>query len=110
MFHRVCDEAELGEGTAQVVTIERKRWLVVWPTGGAPKAYRALCPHDESSLVGATFDGGLLTCPHHGWRFDGRSGACVSGQTCDPIRSAPLKIEDGGVWIDAPEKKRRVEA
>lgn len=110
MFHRVCDEAALVEGEARVVKIERKRWLVVWPTGGAPKAFRALCPHDESSLAEATFDGARLTCPHHGWTFEGTSGRCLSGQTCDPIRSAPIRIEDGGVWIDAPEKKPRAPA
>lgn len=110
MYHRVCEVAALVEGAMEVVTIERKRWLLVWPTGGAPTAFRALCPHNESSLAEATFDGTRLTCPHHAWKFDGTSGACVSGQTCDPIKSAPVKIEDGGVWIDAPEKKKRAAA
>lgn len=107
MFHRACDAADIAEGRSTEVTIERKRWLVIWPSGGVPKAFRALCPDQEASLSGAPFDGRVLTCPHHGWRFDGATGACVSGQTCDPIREAPLRIEDGGVFIDVPEKKKR---
>lgn len=107
MFHRVLDAAALAEGACEVVTIERKRWLVVWPTGATPKAFRALCPHDESSLVEATFDGSQLTCPHHRWRFDGTTGECVSGQKCSPIKEFALKIEDGGIFVDVPEKAKK---
>ena len=107
MFHKACEEAELGEGGLVVATIERKRYLVIRPLGGAPRAFRALCPHQEASLAEAPFDGRLLTCPHHGWTFDA-DGACVSGQRCDPIREVPLAIEAGAVLIDVPEKKKKL--
>lgn len=107
MFHAVCERSRLIEGGMEVVTIERKRWLIVWPTGGTPKALRALCPHQEASLAEAPFDGRLITCPHHGWKFDGATGACVSGQVCPPIKEAPLKIEGDQIFVDVPEKKPR---
>ncbi len=107
MFHRVMEASALAEGAMEVVAIERKRWLIVWPVGDEPRAYRALCPHNESSLVEASFDGRTIVCPHHAWRFEGTSGACVSGQRCDPVRAYPLKIEDGGIFVDVPEKKKR---
>lgn len=107
MFHRVCDAAALVEGGSEVVTIERKRWLIVWPIGATPKAFRALCPHQEASLAEAPFDGRVITCPHHAWKFDGTTGACVSGQICDPLKEFAMKIEDGGIFVDVPEKKKK---
>lgn len=108
MFHKACDASALEEGAYETVTIERKRYLVIWPTGGQPRAFRALCPDQEASLVDSPFDGRILTCPHHRWRFDGATGECVSGQTCEPIKQLPLVIENGEVLIDVPEKKKRV--
>ena len=110
MLHKACEASELAEGGMVVATIERKRYLVIWAKGGSPKAFRALCPDQEASLAEAPFDGTLLTCPHHGWRFDGSSGACVSGQRCDPIKQLPLVIEGGEVLIDVPVKKPRAAA
>ena len=110
MFHKACDVSALAEGTHVVATIERKRYLVVWPIGGRPTAFRALCPDQEASLAEAPFDGRVITCPHHGWKFDGGSGACVSGQRCDPIKQMPLTIEGDDVLIDVPAKKARPSA
>ena len=106
MFHRVMEASELVEGAMAVVAIERKRW----PSGAEPRAFRALCPHNESSLVEATFDGREIVCPHHRWKFDGTSGACTTGQVCPPVKAFPLEIRDGGVFVDVPEKKKRAEA
>ena len=107
MFHKACDATALSEGAYALVTIERKAYLVIWPTGGEPGAFRALCPHQEAPLVDSGFDGRTLTCPHHRWTFDGTTGDCTSGQKCAPIKKLPLKIEGGEVFIDVPEKKKR---
>lgn len=107
MFHKACDQDELAEGSHLVATIERKRYLVLWASGDRPRAFRALCPHQEASLAEAPFDGALFTCPHHGWKFDGRSGACVTGQICDPVKELPIEIADGEIRVDVPAKKPR---
>ena len=107
MFHKACDRSELTEGAHLVATIERKRYLLLWPVGDRPRAFRALCPHQEASLAEAPFDGTLLTCPHHGWKFDGRTGACVTGQVCDPVKELPIEIADDEIRIDVPAKKTR---
>lgn len=38
------------------------------------------CPHQGLPLEGEPDAEGILTCPWHGYRFDARTGACVSGQ------------------------------
>ena len=107
MFHKACDRSELAEGGLVVATIERKRYLVLWPNGDRPRAFRALCPHQEASLAEAPFDGDRLTCPHHGWKFDGRTGACVTGQVCAPVKELPIEIAEDEIRIDVPAKKPR---
>ncbi|MDP3505036.1 MAG: aromatic ring-hydroxylating dioxygenase subunit alpha [Myxococcales bacterium] len=43
---------------------------------GAAKALLDRCPHRGVKLSLGRVENGCLTCPFHGWRFDG-SGACV---------------------------------
>ncbi len=38
------------------------------------------CPHQGLPLDGEPDDDGVMTCPWHGYRFDARSGQCLSGQ------------------------------
>lgn len=40
------------------------------------------CPHQGLPIDGEPDEHGILTCPWHGYRFDVRSGRCVSGQSC----------------------------
>jgi phenylpropionate dioxygenase-like ring-hydroxylating dioxygenase large terminal subunit len=40
------------------------------------------CPHLALPLDGEPDAAGIITCPWHGYRFDVRTGRCVSGQRC----------------------------
>ncbi len=55
------------------------RELVLWrDTAGAFHLQDAFCPHLGAHLAyGGRVDGDLLTCPFHGWKFDG-AGACTN--------------------------------
>lgn len=44
--------------------------------GGAVAALEDRCPHRNYPLSAGRVGHGAITCPYHGWRFDG-SGACV---------------------------------
>lgn len=44
--------------------------------------YPALCPHQLGPLRASAPEQGVVTCPWHGYRFDVRSGECVSGHSC----------------------------
>ncbi|TBW39809.1 (2Fe-2S)-binding protein [Siculibacillus lacustris] len=106
MLRKACDRSALEEGRHLVVAVERKRYLVVWPTGGEPRAYRALCPHAEVPLVDAPFDGRSITCPQHGWVFDATTGICRAGGE-GRLRDCALTIVGDEVMIDVPVKPAR---
>jgi hypothetical protein len=48
-------------------------------TGGIRLRIAAVCPHLGGPLAEGTVEDGCVTCPWHGYRFDLRTGRCVSG-------------------------------
>jgi nitrite reductase/ring-hydroxylating ferredoxin subunit len=60
-------------------------------------AYPTICPHLGGPLDDAPLEAGCVTCPWHGYRYDLRSGRCVSGK---PLALGPLPLvvvdRDGG--------------
>src|SRR5471032_2315518 len=60
------------------------RELVLWrDTAGTFHLQDAFCPHLGAHLAyGGRVDGDLLTCPFHGWKFDGRSEERRVGKEC----------------------------
>ena len=49
---------------------------------GSAHAVPLYCPHQGLPLEAEPDAKGIITCPWHGYRFDVRSGRCVSGQAC----------------------------
>ncbi|MEY2788066.1 MAG: Rieske-like [2Fe-2S] domain, partial [Verrucomicrobiota bacterium] len=37
-------------------------------------------------------------CPLHGWAYDARSGVGIT-RPDKPLRSFPIRIQDGRVWV-----------
>ncbi len=73
--------------------------ILAWPEEGALKAFQGVCPHANTPLADAEFDGTVLTCPLHFWSWDLRSGA-PTHEHAPALAEYPVKIEDGIVLID----------
>lgn len=52
------------------------RAIAVANVGGDFRACVNSCPHADGPLGEGSLEGGLLTCPYHGWQFDLETGAC----------------------------------
>ena len=52
------------------------RAIAVANVEGTFRACVNACPHADGPLGEGSLEGGLLTCPYHGWQFDLESGAC----------------------------------
>ena len=78
----VCRVDELPEGECCVMTIG-DRDVAVFHREGKFFAIDDRCPHAGTSLSGGHVEGGVVTCPWHGWRF----------RLCD------------GAWADNPRVK-----
>lgn len=54
------------------------------------------CPHQLGPLSASALENGIVTCPWHGYRFDVRSGACVSGHACELSNLPLIRLADDG--------------
>ncbi len=75
-WYQVAFPSDLAPG--EVTAVEYwGREMVLWrDMGGTFHLQDAFCPHLGAHLAyGGSVDGDLLTCPFHGWKFDG-DGAC----------------------------------
>lgn len=76
-------------GGCDYVIVEVAGELVVFPTR---------CPHRLGPLAAGDLEDGVVACPWHGYRFDVRTGECVSGQSCR-LSNVPVLSEDNGAWV-----------
>lgn len=67
------------------------------PSGRELAAYPARCPHQLGPLHAGAVAAGAVTCPWHGYRFDVRTGAPLSGQSCRLGPMPRIEIDAGGV-------------
>lgn len=78
-----------------------------------PFAFLDGCPHRGMPLSHGSFDGELIECCYHGWRFDAQTGECrtIPSLICDSklklerIRAKrfPCEEQDGYVWVFVPD-------
>jgi len=52
------------------------RAIAVANVDGTFRASTNSCPHADGPLGEGILEGGLLTCPYHGWQFDLADGSC----------------------------------
>ncbi len=75
------------------------RDIAVYTVGDAVYATDNLCTHGHARLCDGFLDGHEIECPLHQGKFDVRDGK----PTCDPVtealRSYPVKIEGGRVFL-----------
>jgi nitrite reductase (NADH) small subunit len=98
---RVCRVDEVARDHVRAFPVVGVTWpvIVVW-VGDEIVATAGVCPHEDVGLAGAALDdGGLLTCPGHGYRFEILTGRCEH----DPaliLRRYPVTVVGDEVWVD----------
>lgn len=105
-WYPVLPLAQLIEGPKPFTLLGES--LVLWiDAQGTPCAAIDRCCHRSAKLsIGWVSEDGCITCPYHGWRFDG-TGRCRSvPQIGDRVPNAALKIHAyrctekyGYVWV-----------
>jgi nitrite reductase/ring-hydroxylating ferredoxin subunit len=97
---RVCRVAEVSADRVHAFPVEGVTWpVLVARLDGAIVATPGVCPHEDVGLAGGAFDGKVLTCPGHGYRFDLATGTCEHDAALH-LRRYPVTIIDDEVWVD----------
>jgi 3-phenylpropionate/trans-cinnamate dioxygenase ferredoxin subunit len=61
------------------------------------------CTHDDGPLGEGHLDGHQVECPRHGARFDVRDGRAVRMPAVSPVKTYPVRVEGGQVFVEIDE-------
>ena len=99
---------ELKAGGCRVVTGGGHAIAVIYHDGQV-YAVDNRCPHMGFPLDRGSVKDGILTCHWHNARFDLASGGTFN-PFADDVRSFPVTVKDGQVWVDPQPVQRDEEA
>ena len=59
-----------------------------------------VCTHEFAHISDGYLEGTTVECPRHAGCFDIRSGEALNPPVCVNLRTFPIKIEDGSVYVN----------
>jgi 3-phenylpropionate/trans-cinnamate dioxygenase ferredoxin subunit len=59
-----------------------------------------LCTHEKVHLADGLVMDNIIECPKHNGRFDYRTGRAKGAPVCVDLKTYPVKVEAGKVFID----------
>ena len=77
--------------------------IIISRIDGEYHAMNDRCTHAASQLSTGRVRRDHIMCPLHGARFELKTGKCAGGAHRD-IRTFPVKIENGAIWVQTPDK------
>jgi naphthalene 1,2-dioxygenase system ferredoxin subunit len=75
------------------------RDMALYNAGGEIFATDNICTHGQARLCEGFLEGHEIECPLHQGKFDVRTGKPMCAPVTEPIRSYPVKIEGGRVFL-----------
>jgi 3-phenylpropionate/trans-cinnamate dioxygenase ferredoxin component len=97
--YRSAGPADLKPGEAQCRAVAGQTVLVARGQDGIYYAVAAMCSHAALPLTGGRVRGASIVCPHHGARFDLKSGRVLGPPAHVGIAAYPTRERDGQVEI-----------
>ena len=92
-------ETDLFEGAGMAGTPEGND-IAVFKLEDGVYAIDNLCSHGNARLCEGFVEGHLVECPFHQALFDVRDGTVTCGPATEPVKSWPVKIENGRVFLN----------
>ena len=88
-----------GEGCVRGVTA-RGEAVVLARWGDEIFALEDRCSHEDFLLSEGSVEDGKIECVLHGAMFDLRTGKAVRLPAVRPVKTYPVRIEDGKVYVE----------
>ena len=96
---RLCATLDVPEGGAIKVETNDLE-LAVYHVEGSFYVTDDLCTHGPGSLSEGFLDGCIIECDFHGGAFDIRTGEVAAPPCMVPLKTYPVTVENGSVYID----------
>jgi 3-phenylpropionate/trans-cinnamate dioxygenase ferredoxin subunit len=97
-FEPVAEDGELAPGQMKRVTVRGRALLLVFAEGEY-FAVDEMCSHEDYSLYYGCIKDRQIKCSLHGSYFDLATGAPRDEPATEPIRTYPVKVAEGKVWV-----------
>ena len=81
------------------VTVAGKE-VALYGVDGEVYATDNICTHGHARLCDGFLEGTEIECPLHQGKFDVRSGKAMCAPLTEDLRTYPVKIENGRVFVD----------
>ena len=96
---RAARAADLDGAPFKAISLLSKRVAIFRTADGGYTAREMSCKHQGADLTAGLFDGGAVTCPRHGWRYDLATGACLNQPLSPPLRRHAVRVEGDEIWV-----------
>jgi naphthalene 1,2-dioxygenase system ferredoxin subunit len=73
--------------------------IAIYTVGEAVYATDNVCTHGAARLCDGFLDGHEIECPLHQGKFDVRDGKPLCEPVTEPVRSYPVKLDGGRVYV-----------
>lgn len=94
----VVDLAEIPDGGAKIVEVRQGFCVALFRVDDRVAAINNRCPHASASLGHGDFDGTIVICPVHDYRFN-----VWTGKGYGNVKTYPTEVIDQRVRITVPE-------
>lgn len=100
-FQTVCPVNDLPAGESKMISVDGQM-IGLFNVGGEFLAVSNECPHAGASLAHGTYDGDVVSCRIHHWRFCLRSGRYLDEDKPEfDARSFATRVVDGEVQVSS---------
>jgi nitrite reductase (NADH) small subunit/3-phenylpropionate/trans-cinnamate dioxygenase ferredoxin subunit len=89
---------DVPDGRGATVELAGGAELALYNVGGEFYAIENFCPHKGAPLADGRLCGHTVECGWHGWRFDVRTGQCLTNR--GDVESYKVVIEEGWIKIE----------
>jgi naphthalene 1,2-dioxygenase system ferredoxin subunit len=87
-------------GEDVIAVLAEGREIALYGMEGQVYASDNVCTHGNARLCDGFLDGHEIECPLHQGKFDIRSGKAMCAPLTEDLRTYPVKVEDGHVFIE----------
>lgn len=92
--------SDLGIGDMKLARVGERRIAVIRSANGVHAIDNA-CPHQGYGLTTGTFDGEMVTCQWHNWKFRAADGRCIIGEEDVPCHA--VEVADDRILVTVSE-------
>lgn len=84
--------------------------IAVCRAKGSFYATQDLCTHEHAYLSDGILIDCVVECPFHQGRFDVRTGAALSAPVIVPLKTYPLKVVDGKIYVHVSQAEAQADS